>query len=68
MDWGFMKIQDFVSSCLRAPYFHKVPTHILMHLQLSNEKRLSFQQERMPYDSGFPWCNCDHNNLMERDP
>jgi hypothetical protein len=38
MDWGFMKIQDFVSSRLMAPYFHKVPPHILMQLQLSNEK------------------------------
>ncbi len=47
------------------------------HLQLSNGKRLFLQQETTSYVSDFPLncsdhstllCNCDHSNLMERDP
>ncbi len=38
-----------------------------MHLQLSNGKKLSLQQETRPYVSGFPLGCCDHSSLMERD-
>jgi hypothetical protein len=34
-----------------------------MHLQLSNGKKLSLQQEIRPYVSGFPLGCCDHNIL-----
>jgi hypothetical protein len=48
-----------------------------MHLQLSNEKGLSMQQETRPYVNGFSfWVlrsqhnmyNCDQSSLMESDP
>jgi hypothetical protein len=47
------------------------------HLQLSNGKQLFLQQETTFYLSDFPLncsdhstllCNCDHSNLMARDP
>ncbi len=47
------------------------------HLQLSDGKQLFLQHETTSYVSDFPLrcsdhstllCNCDHSNLMERDP
>jgi len=39
-----------------------------IHLQLSNGKWLSLQQETRHYVSGFPLGCCDHSILMERGP